>query len=160
MQDTYRQLKEILADQADLINELIELGRAETTALRAGDLDALTGLVSRQNEGVTRLQALNARRRAIQDALQACLAPEGESLGWEEVLAAADTSREELAILQEYLRTGSRVLQELNETNRLLIRQSLSFVDAVLRSWGAPQTVYDREGRVEQPLPGLVDRTV
>ena len=155
-----RRLQELLEGQAGLMAELIELGRAETEALKANDVQALAGLVARQDECAARLQELEKRRLAVQDELEGRLAPAAKGLPLSQMLAQICPEGASLVVLEEQPRRSFLELRELNETNRLLIRQALAFANIMLASL-APQLVYDREGRVDLPGPrGLVDQTV
>lgn len=160
MQQAFWRLKQILEEQAGLVAELIAIGRAEMEALRTNDLEALVALLPRQEACLARVQALDAGRRTVEEELQAEPTLQDGEFPRGAGAEAAGPEKELLAALAERLLSGFLELRELSETNRLLIQQSLKFIDAELARLGQPQAVYDRQGRVERPAPRAMDRTV
>lgn len=160
MQQAGWKLKQILEEQAELVAELIAIGRAETAALRANDLEALLALLPHQEACLARVQALDAGRRTVEEELQgeAALPETGPPSGAAGKVAGPEN--ELLAALAERLLSGFLELRELSATNRLLIRQSLRFIDAELARLGPGEAVYDRQGRVGRAAPKAMDRIV
>jgi flagellar biosynthesis/type III secretory pathway chaperone len=63
--------------------------------------------------------------------------------------------------LADLLRKNFRELQELNELNSLLIKQSLAYVQKVMNALGAGQSVYQPDGTLEaKARKTVIDKSV
>ena len=65
MPDNYADLLEILTKQSSVVDELIELGLAETDAFKIDDVPRIISIVDRQKEAVDRMCALERRKAEL-----------------------------------------------------------------------------------------------
>ena len=69
MPDSYVNLLEVLKEQSTVVNELIELGLAETEAFKIDDVARIISIVDRQKDAVNRMRALEQRKLDIMNNL-------------------------------------------------------------------------------------------
>ena len=149
MPDNYADLLEILTKQSSVVDELIELGLAETDAFKIDDVPRIISIVDRQKEAVDRMCALERRKSEIMngDAPLRGMSP----LNSRGVQLALENN---LSCLVE----RARRLQRINETNRLLARMSLSYTRMMQKALGiAANGSYDHKGMPAAP-PGYLGR--
>ncbi|OIQ09855.1 FlgN protein [Moorella thermoacetica] len=121
-----RELADVLRDELAVLQELLAVGRQEQEALMTDDLAGIQAATGRKEELARRLAALEEERQQVMGA-----SPETS-------VAGAPASRErgrdddEINRLRDSLRQAVREFQEVNETNRLLARQSLVYVQKML----------------------------
>ncbi|MBE3573705.1 MAG: flagellar protein FlgN [Moorella humiferrea] len=135
-----RELADILRDELAAVGELLAVGRREQEALMTDDLDGIQAATVRKGE-LARLMAILEEERQ-----QVMAADPTNAAG---PLACRENGDDEASRLRDALRQAVRELQEVNETNRLLARQSLAYVQKML-SLLLP----------EGPGPGIMDRRV
>ncbi|MEW8959045.1 MAG: flagellar protein FlgN [Moorella sp. (in: firmicutes)] len=128
-----RELAEILRVELEAVRDLLAVCRREQEALVADDIEALRAAVEKKGELARMLAALEEER---QQAVR-------------QQTAVSDAAPAEGEELRGLLRHAVRELQEVNETNRLLARQSLAYARKVL-SLLLP----------EDQAPALMDRRV
>ncbi|MBO8167953.1 MAG: flagellar protein FlgN [Thermoanaerobacteraceae bacterium] len=162
MERLFKHLRELLVKQNEIIEELIALGERETEALKENDIKNLAQIVREQEQVGVQLAEMEKERLALQEELAAKL-PAARDAGLKDILRMSALSHtEELEQLADKLKENYRQLQVLNETNKLLIRQSLSYVNKIL-SVLTPQEekTYHRSGMVKQKTAtSTIDRTV
>ncbi|MHB1419673.1 MAG: flagellar protein FlgN [Bacillota bacterium] len=154
-------MEELLTKQDRLIQELIRLGEEELFALKENNFMELQRITGEQEKSSRQLSELERTRLGLQQDLAAALDLNKEST-LNEMLPHAGENQGKLQDLGKMLQLNFHRLKELNETNRLLIRQSLAFVNKILQVF-APreQLVYSANGQVENPAPRvLMDRIV
>ena len=149
MQELVAGLVDLLGQQEALIKRLIDLGREEMKALKEEDLASLTRLIAEQQDCSEKLGKLEQARVALQEKLARHLGVAESEVTVSGLLPRAGQKREELAEVAARLKASYAELKELNETNRLLIRQALAYVNKVLAAWRAEAPVYDRDGRFQ-----------
>lgn len=121
-----RELADVLRDELAVLQELLAVGRQEQEALMTDDLAGIQAATGRKEELARRLAALEEERQQVMEA-----SPETS-------VAGAQASRvrgrddDEINRLRDSLRQAVREFQEVNETNRLLARQSLAYVQKML----------------------------
>ncbi|OIQ58293.1 FlgN protein [Moorella thermoacetica] len=120
-----RELADVLRDELAVLQELLAVGRQEQEALVTDELAGIQAATGRKEELARRLAALEEERQQVMGA-----SPEISAAG-------APASRErglddEINRLRDSLRQAVREFQEVNETNRLLARQSLAYVQKML----------------------------
>ncbi|MDK2820343.1 MAG: hypothetical protein PWP31_308 [Clostridia bacterium] len=106
-----RKLKEILQDELKVLKELVAVSQKEQITLKTEDIKSL--------QSVTEVKADLSRRLAMLE----------QERGQSPELNKMD---KEIDQLKEALANTVRELQEINETNRLLTRQSLAYVKKIL----------------------------
>jgi len=161
MQELLEALSNLLERQDELISGLISLGKSQLKAMRANDLAELARVTSEQQELSARLVYLEGERVEIQHRLGLLLHKTGSEVTLKEILERADVNRERLEALAKRLTKNYEELRDLNEINRLLIRQSLSFVNKILTALAVPERTYS-PSQSQLALSGgnLVDCTV
>ncbi len=121
-----RGLVDVLRDELAVLRELLAAGRQEQEALMTDDLAGIQAATGRKEELARRLAALEEERQQVMEA-----GPETSAAG---APASRDSGRDddEINRLRYALRQAVREFQEVNETNRLLARQSLAYVQKML----------------------------
>lgn len=121
-----RELADVLRDELAVLQELLAVGRQEQEALVNDELAGIQAATGRKEELARRLAALEEERQQVMEAT-----PETSVAG-----APASRKRgrddDEINRLRDSLRQAVREFQEVNETNRLLARQSLAYVQKML----------------------------
>ncbi|OIQ12550.1 flagellar protein FlgN [Neomoorella thermoacetica] len=121
-----RELADVLRDELAVLQELLAVGRQEQEALVNDELAGIQAATGRKEELARRLAALEEERQQVMEA------------SLDTSVAGAQASRErgrdddEINRLRDSLRQAVREFQEVNETNRLLARQSLAYVQKML----------------------------
>ncbi|MBC7326046.1 MAG: flagellar protein FlgN [Moorella sp. (in: Bacteria)] len=150
-----KKLADILQAELEVLGELLLICREEQQALLADDLAAIQRVTASKGEQARRLAALEQER---QQALATQGGPGGgpspdtfTAAGRSRLSGSAgeDNAGGEIENLRQALKQAVRELQEINETNRLLARQSLAYVQKML-------ALLLPEGAA----PGLLDRMV
>lgn len=146
-------LAELMDAQVVILDDLCELGRKKTGLLVDNDLAGLEAVVKAEQTLLWKLGRVEERRYRQQLLLAEATAPGTVRLS-ELVRAAPGPLRQRLAALQEHYGQSVAELGRLNETNRRLIEQALSFVDFTLEliaaARGSGQT-YTPAGKRKQP---------
>ncbi|KYH32698.1 flagella synthesis protein FlgN [Neomoorella mulderi] len=135
-----RELAAVLQAELDVVRELLVVCRQEQDALVADNIEAIRAAAGRKGELARRLAVLEEERQRVMAAGPTNAAGP---------LACRENGDDEVSRLRDALRQAVRELQEVNETNRLLARQSLAYVQKML-SLLLP----------EGPGPGIMDRRV
>ncbi|CEP68857.1 FlgN-like domain [Moorella glycerini] len=138
-----RELADVLRDELAAVRELLAVGRQEQEALMTDDLAGIRAATGRKGELARRLAVLEEERQQVMEA-----SPETSAA---DPPASRENGREddEVNRLRDALRQAVREFQEINESNRLLARQSLAYVQKML-SLLLP----------EGSGPGIMDRLV
>ncbi|WP_406678080.1 flagellar export chaperone FlgN [Neomoorella carbonis] len=123
-----RELAAVLQAELEVVGELLAVCRQEQDALVADNIEAIREASGRKGELARRLAVLEEERQRV---------------------TVGQAGTQETEKLRSLLRQAVRELQEVNETNRLLARQSLAYVHKML-------TLLLPEG----PAPALMDRLV
>ncbi|WP_338826241.1 hypothetical protein MTBGP_07950 [Moorella thermoacetica] len=121
-----RELADVLRDELAVLQELLAVGRQEQEALVTDELAGIQAAAGRKEELARRLAALEEERQQVMEAT-----PEISAAGAQ---ASRERGRDDHEInrLRDSLRQAVREFQEVNETNRLLARQSLAYVQKML----------------------------
>jgi flagellar biosynthesis/type III secretory pathway chaperone len=146
MSDRYADLLEVLRQQSGVVDELIELGLAETDAFKIDDVPRIIAIVDRQKEAVNRMCALERRKAELMNGntlLREIFPMSGRVMG---------EIRNEVENAVSCLVDRARRLQKINETNRLLARMSLSYTRMMQKALGiAANGSYDQKGMPAAP---------
>ncbi|MDN5344595.1 MAG: hypothetical protein PWQ18_706 [Clostridia bacterium] len=142
-----RELAEVLHDELEVVRQLLAVGREEQAALAADDLAAIQSATGRKGELARRLGELEQERLQVMEKM-----PGTDNLfqGFSNRTASTTMQVQHYdssEALRAALRQAVRELQEVNETNRFLARQSLAYVQrmlALLAPEGAAPALMDR----------------
>lgn len=138
----------LLEKQNNLVLELLRLGEEELLALKADNLDELQEITGKQQVLSERLAVLEKERIALQTELADRLKLTGQ-LTLKELMDAELPGSEQVAIMGNILKENFLKLKELNETNNLLIRQSLAYINKMLSAMMTKsQATYGQNGQV------------
>jgi len=161
MDQLFAFLIKLLADQEELMALLVLVGEREMAALQKNDLPGLCALVSEQEKTSQTLSRLEEERVRLQKELSATLQP-GSSMILRDLLPFAGKDQVRLEIIAASLEAHCLRLQELNETNTLLIRQSLAYINQILPHLVPNEgTTYSPEGHLHQlSRSAVLDKTV
>ncbi|APC07864.1 flagellar protein FlgN [Neomoorella thermoacetica] len=121
-----RELADVLRDELAVLQELLAVSRQEQEALVIDELAGIQAATGRKEELARRLAALEEERQQVMEA-----SPETSAAGAPASLVRGRDD-DEINRLRDSLRQAVREFQEVNETNRLLARQSLAYVQKML----------------------------
>lgn len=145
-------LAALMDAQVAMLDDLCELGRKKTVLLVENDLTGLEAVVKAEQALLWKIGRLEERRYRQQLLFAGDAGPEATRLA-ELVRLAPPPLRERLSALQDHYGRSVTELGRLNETNRRLIEQALTFVDFTLEliaaARGAGQT-YTEAGKRKQ----------
>jgi flagellar biosynthesis/type III secretory pathway chaperone len=133
----YAVLIDVLNQQSNVVDDLIELGLAETEAFKIDDVPRILTIVERQKEAVDRMCALERRRAELMDG--------------HKPLRGMTPMNGRVMDAVSCLIERARKLQKINETNRLLARMSLSYTRMMQKALGvAANGSYDQKGTLTE----------
>jgi flagellar biosynthesis/type III secretory pathway chaperone len=141
---SHTELLGVLKEQATVVDELIGLGMAETSAFKTDDVHRIIAIIDQQKEVVARMWRLEQRKTDIIRGIGDELPERGE---WERVPEVTDETLKEIEEMGDHLVELANRLQEINETNRLLARMSLSYANVMLKALGTVNGSYDADGQ-------------
>lgn len=121
-----RELADVLRDELAAVQELLDAGYQEQKALMTDDLAGIQAATSRKGDLARRLAALEEERQQVMEARGATGAAGTPAC------RVKGSDDDEIKRLRDSLRQAVREFQEVNETNRLLARQSLAYVQKML----------------------------
>jgi FlgN protein len=141
-----------MEEQIASARRMLELTLRQAQAIRARDVDAVVRKVSDLNVEMGRRERLEHDRSALLDQAGAMLGKPGTQVVLEDIAKIVDPGAAAHAReLSTELRGLLGELQRETQTNRLLMRQELTFLDHLLRLAGHPaEPGYSPTG--EQPL--------
>ncbi|WP_366923014.1 flagellar protein FlgN [Metallumcola ferriviriculae] len=151
MEQTFEELMGALKKEREIIDELVELAETETQLLINSDVQGLMQLVNTQQQAGNKLANLEKERLVLEKRLAGELSFEDENVRLTELIKAAGVSVPAgLQFLAEGMKKRYYQLGALNETNKLLIKQSLGYANKML-SVILPQrkTTYQESGAVK-----------
>lgn len=158
MNQHWQELEQALRAEVELLGQAIDLGERKRAALTSNDVAALEALLPQEELMATELQAREFQLTGVASTLAAQL----QVRGLDEVIAAADCPQPEVfGPLFESMVIRLAGLQQLNNQNRLLIEQALSYIDYSMNIIvGATEDpAYDADGKSrQQDSPRLFDR--
>jgi flagellar biosynthesis/type III secretory pathway chaperone len=147
LQTTWNKLVTLLNQQNKLLTELVELGQAETEALKVDNLDALGHITQRQQILSQDLLHLEDKRVTLQDRIAHLYNLEPAAITLKNILIYAPHEKKKiLSALASNMLKNTSILATLNETNQLLIRQSLAYLNNLLSKFHPERTTYNRFG--------------
>ena len=141
----------LLEQEADAYSRLLEIERDKEKAIVANDAEGLLEALAREEPAAEEANALEREILALRDALAAAAARPGITL--RDVIASLPASE---AARLEKLRTRlfgyAEEIRRINQTNYLLLKQSIELLDHVLAAvLGEPATAstYCETGRMK-----------
>ncbi len=144
----------LLSDIHKQHEKLLDLSLQKTDALKKNDIKSLDNLLNLESQCIQRIETLEDERvKEVEQVLNrhGIVADENPALG--QLLRFFDEEIQvELIEIQEQLRGTIQQLQEQNELNNELTRQSLQFVNASLSLMEPkkPTGNYGRPGQAQQ----------
>jgi flagellar biosynthesis/type III secretory pathway chaperone len=161
--DPFRDLTEVLAEQAAELRGLVPLLDAQQTALTRADTAAVATLVSEQAPILRRLLQLDRRRQTLAVALAAHLGVGPGPLSLSALLARIPSPPRPVTALQQELRELLAVVDRRNRRNAFLLQRAMTYVGGLLRVVAGPEPapVYSATGQPAAPpaTPRLLDRS-
>lgn len=160
--NSLKEYKNLLLEHDSLVAKLLELAEEELEALKANDLKGLQKVISQQQRLSDELFDLEKKRMA----LQAQLAEEygiSPHISLRELLASSLPGIDELEEVGQRILDNFNKLKEVNELNNLLIRQSLAYINKILKAvLPQGQATYSPSGQINntEPVNIKLDKTV
>ena len=141
-------LQSILEQQNLVAAELLDQGEKELEALKTTDLEALQRIMDRQRILGASLAKLEQTRLKLQAGLSRDFSlPDNFCL--RDLAERGIPGSQEIIPLGKALADNYEKLRELNETNNLLIRQSLGLLNRLTGLFAAQDITYGRSGRID-----------
>lgn len=125
-----RELVAVLQEELAAVREILTVCYQEQECLKKDDIAGIEAATALKGDLAQRLAGLEQEREQIVRAFPAGV--ERHSLTSTEIEPGAGNYDQQIASLCETLRLTVRELQEVNETNRFLARQSLAYVQKML----------------------------
>ncbi|QJC53779.1 flagellar protein FlgN [Paenibacillus albicereus] len=128
---TVQDLIETLGQQSGLYRELLELAAAKTPVLVKGDVDALSAILMKERKLARRAEELEVRRQMQVNIHFSKLQLRLRSGKLSDLIRTVNQPEEKqrLSELQEELTRLLQDVQQRNEHNLALTKQSLEFID-------------------------------
>ena len=143
------QLRDHLENEVRCHKRLLELAEAKQRQIIVGDMRAFSELLQKEQEPLSLMLRLRQIRERILRDVADVFALGRDTLRLNQVIErCAGMIKDELSVRATELRTVCERLREINDSNLMLIRQSLSFVRDVLSTLvgDTPSNNYDRRG--------------
>ncbi len=148
--DYVLQIKHLLEEQNQIMKQLIQVGEEQLEALKIDDIEHINATTSKQ-ETLGRMLALKEKeRRETAYALGKQLNIDNIKLS--DILNIVnDKERIKLNELSQEIITNQEKLHDINETSKLLLRQSLHYVQKIMDSIDPPENkTYGSSGQIER----------
>ncbi len=161
MDKMFLRLQDLLNKQNNIIQQLLLLGEKESEALTKNDIQLLTEVVHEQEQVGVRLVETERERLTLQEDMAEQLSLD-KNVSLRQLIKSSSFQNEALIKIADTLKTNYLELQELNETNRMLIKQSLVYVNKMLSAF-IPQneTTYQNSGMVKTAAnTSTIDKSV
>ncbi len=164
MEQTFQQLMEILKNERDVIEELVLLARQQTEVLKENDVEGLFKVVGKQEQAGSKLAEIEKERLVLEKRLAEQFSFDTKEVSLNDLIKAAGTGVPNgIRSLAEALKNRCQQLQLLNETNKLLVKQSLSYINKMLSALLPQQeSTYKNSGVVKHTatVASTLDQTV
>jgi flagellar biosynthesis/type III secretory pathway chaperone len=149
-----QQLLGLMEEQVKLLQDLIELGKRQSTVLVSGKLDELDTMTGGAQALIWKLGKIEEKRFALQAAAAAVLGIHPSQLTLSRLHEAlpADLAARSTALSDAY-GGATQELVRVNQLNVDLTQQAMAYVDYSLQLFGASMpsgTVYSPTGRGPQ----------
>lgn len=160
--NSLKAFKSLLHELNSLVKKLLALAEDELEALKTNDLKKLQEVVSQQQFYSDELFELEKKRMVLQGQLAQEYGLE-PNLSLKELLASQLLERENLEEVGSELLDNFAKLKEANELNNMLIRQSLAYINKVLKAvLPQGQATYSPRGEINttEALNVKLDKSV
>jgi flagellar biosynthesis/type III secretory pathway chaperone len=161
MDDNFQLLAGILEQQVSVVGKLIELSGTETEALQNNDVKSLKAVLDHQQQPSEEMARLEEERRRIQDTIEEQLKMKDITL--KHILQNAGPAEARLSLVGGELVDMLSQLQEINETNKLLIEQAISVENEIFKAVTGVRESYNQKGeKVRTPgvAPEALNKSV
>lgn len=145
----FLQLKEHLDNEVRCHRRLLDLAETKQRHIVAGDMQAFSELLRKEQDPLTAMTRLRQIRERILREVADALGLGRDNLRLTQIVERVSGQiRDELRSRITELKTVCERLREVNDSNMVLIRQSLGFVRDILGVLvgEAPVDAYDRSG--------------
>lgn len=145
----FQQLKEHLDSEVKCHRRLLDLAEAKMRHIVAGDMQGFSELLKHEQEPLTTMMRLRQVRERILREVADTLGLARDNLRLTSIVERVTGQiRDELRARISELKTVCERLREVNDSNMVLIRQSLGFVRDILGVLvgESPVDAYDRRG--------------
>ena len=161
MNKMFLRLQEQLNKQNNIIQQLLLLGERESEALVKNDIQLLTEVVPAQEQVGVRLIEIEKERLILQEDMAEQLSL-NKNVSLRQLIKSSSFQSDAIIDLADTLKTNYLQLQELNETNRMLIKQSLVYVNKMLSTFmPRNETTYQNSGMVKTAAnTSTIDKSV
>ena len=133
MRQSLKELYELLLEQKKLLENMLELSRAEQQIIISGAADQLEDIVRQELRELSKLGAIEKKRMALHKTISAELGLPERELTVSAIAGRADQDeREAITALQEELTALINRHQRLNDENRELIKAHLEYTEVML----------------------------
>lgn len=152
----------VLKRERTIIDEMVELAQKETEVLRKDDIQGLVELSDSQQQISTELAGLEQERRQLEIRLAAIYCPDIKEATVSGLMRCAGQNIPKgFHKLVDGLKKSYQQLQTANDTNKLLIRQSLSYINKMVSVLlPSQETTYKQSGTVSKVTASRLDQTV
>lgn len=142
---------EILSEEKELLLKMLDTLKAEKDALVNDDIDKLKAAVKRKQELKYGIDGIETAR------IEKC----GDKTLKELILLFEGREKDEMKLLGKEITDAVREIQEINDMNRRLVKQSLNYIRAVRNMISPPKVnVYNSTGIIDNNSPAsrLLDK--
>ncbi|MFP4697159.1 MAG: flagellar protein FlgN [Eubacteriales bacterium] len=151
-------LTETLLEELDCYKELLKISTKKTDVIINGDVPSLQKLTNEEQTLAGRVFRLDKKREELINDIGIVINKKPEELTLLNLIDMLDSQlkeKEKLYKINEELRSNLSQLKEKNEQNKVLIQQSLDFIDftvnAIRSSRNVPETAgYENKGTSSQ----------
>lgn len=153
MREPLGELNDILSEQLECVTSLLNLAREETAALQENNVHRLSQICERMTEIAGELAALEQKRIEAHDRLASFFdLPQGCTL--KQLLTALSSVEDSdlinnISIKAQNLSIAYGELQEQNHLNKLLLKQSISYVNRLYEALG-PDITYSKGCKISR----------
>lgn len=162
--DMINKLIQVIAQEAQVFEEFLQLLDRQKEALVANDTDLLNDVTEQQQRKLIDSQALNRQRESIIAEIKVANALEGDVTVSRLLEYADEDQSQRLAHLKEAIRELDDRIAEARNTNAMLLNRSREFISktmTALSQINGPDRPYSQTGAVPQESAAvLVDRRV
>lgn len=129
-------LGEIMGDLIGQHHQLIELGKRKKSVLIAGDVNGLNQIVEEESKMIKRIMQLESERQKTISSILIQNGMQEKEISMSELFEIVGSTQEKemLQSVQKELIDVLTELQEVNQLNQQLIKQSLDFVNYSIES--------------------------
>ena len=133
MRQSLEELQSLLLEQKALLGDMLELSREERRIIVSGEADKLEDIVRQEMRLLSKLNAIEKRRAAMNPAISAEFGlPENDITISAIIERAEPEEREVIKALQTQLNSLLGQHTDINKENRELIKAHIEYTDAMI----------------------------